>query len=161
MPYASETPLAQYDPAHSAAELRRILASRTPALKALTESDAATVVTTHWSRKQVLGHLIDSAGNNLQRFVRLQLQPSLELPGYEPDGWVRVQHFTQRSWTDLIALWSALNEHLAHVIQNVDRAALGRIWQHEGHPWTLAFIIEDYIGHIEYHMRQIFQEPAH
>ena len=158
MPYTTETPLHQYDPAHSAAALRQILAHRMPALRLLTEADAAAIVTTRWSRKEVLGHLIDSAGNNLQRFVRLQLQPSLELPGYEPDGWVRVQHHTARPWPELVALWSALNEHLAHVIQNVDRAALGRIWNHDGELLTLAFIIEDYVGHIEYHMRQIFRE---
>ena len=44
-----------------------------------------------WSRKQVLGHLIDSASNNHQRFVRAALRGSLDFPGYDQDGFVRVQ----------------------------------------------------------------------
>ena len=46
-----------------------------------------------WSRKEILGHLIDSAVNNQARFVRAQLQDDLVFDGYDQDAWVRVQRY--------------------------------------------------------------------
>jgi len=108
-----------------------------------------------WSRKQILGHLIDSAANNHQRFVRLQLEPVLVLPGYEQEGWVRVQYAQERTWAELVEFWASYNLHLAHVIERIDPATLGHVWEHEGENWTLGFIVEDYIAHLQHHLRQI------
>src|SRR5260370_37560428 len=69
-----------------------------------------------WSRKQVIGHLIDSASNNHQRFVRAVLQESLDFPGYEQDGCVRVQARQEADWELLVSLWAAYNRYIAHVI---------------------------------------------
>lgn len=46
-----------------------------------------------WSVKEIVGHLIDSASNNLQRFVRLQVSDSLVFPDYsqDNDAWVSIQ----------------------------------------------------------------------
>jgi hypothetical protein len=46
-----------------------------------------------WSKKEILGHLIDSAANNHQRFVRAQGTPRLEFPGYEQEFWVATQAY--------------------------------------------------------------------
>lgn len=63
-------------------------------LRAIDEKDASLRPGPgKWSKKEILGHLIDSAANNHQRFVRLQLAQRLELPGYEQEGWVSVQHY--------------------------------------------------------------------
>jgi hypothetical protein len=35
------------------------------------------------SKKEILGHLIDSAANNHQRFVRLQKEETLVMPSYQ------------------------------------------------------------------------------
>ena len=41
-----------------------------------------------WTLKEMVAHLIDSASNNHQRFVRLQIGHEISFPGYEacPDN---------------------------------------------------------------------------
>src|SRR5688572_1880475 len=75
-----------------------------------------------WSPKQVIGHLIDSAANNHQRFVRAQETSALQLPGYQQDHWVRSQRYEARPWDELTALWHGYNRHLAHVIGHIPEA---------------------------------------
>lgn len=109
-----------------------------------------------WSRKQVLGHLIDSASNNHQRFVRAALQPSLELPGYDQDGCVSVQAVQEASWALLVALWGEYNRYLAHVIAHLPGGKLETICRiGANEPVTLRFIAEDYLQHMLHHLRQI------
>lgn len=109
-----------------------------------------------WSKKELLGHLIDSASNNHQRFVRLQLADDLRLPKYEQEGWVRVQGYQTADWISLIALWRAYNLHLARLIRDAAPDAL----QHtcrvgDGEPVTLQFLMEDYVAHLEHHLLQL------
>jgi len=109
-----------------------------------------------WSRKQVIGHLIDSASNNHQRFVRAALQGSLEFPGYDQDGCVRVQAVQDASWQLLLELWTSYNLYLAHVIAHLAASqhdATCKIGEHE--PVTLRFLAEDYLTHLLHHLRQI------
>src|SRR5882757_6413333 len=68
-----------------------------------------------WTKKELVGHLIDSASNNHQRFVRGQLDAGQNFPRYEQEGWVRVQNYQAARWPDLIELWRAYNTHLLHV----------------------------------------------
>src|ERR1700680_2736338 len=68
-----------------------------------------------WTRKEVLGHLIDSASNNHQRFVRGQIAAGQEFPDYDQEPWVRIQNYQAARWHDLIDLWRAYNAHLLHV----------------------------------------------
>src|SRR5216683_2259908 len=108
------------------------------------------------SRKQLLGHLIDSASNNHQRFVRASLQTSLEIPRYEQDGFVRVQAVEEANWTLLVSLWADYNRYLAHVIAHLPASKLQtlcRIGSNE--PVTLEFLAEDYLRHMLHHLRQI------
>lgn len=107
-----------------------------------------------WSRKQLIGHLIDSAANNHQRFVRLILQNSVELPGYEQARWVEAQDYNSRPWSELLSLWAAYNEHLAHVIAAVPESALGHTCRIDaGEPVTLEFLMRDYLRHLKHHLR--------
>jgi hypothetical protein len=109
-----------------------------------------------WSRKQVIGHLIDSASNNHQRFVRAAIQNSLEFPGYQQDESVRVQGIQNADWALLITLWSAYNRYLAHVIAHLPPAKLEtpcRIG--DDPPVTLSFLATDYLAHLLHHLRQI------
>ena len=120
------------------------------------ESSEKPVLPGGWSRKQVLGHLLDSATNNHQRFIRAALQDSLEFPGYDQDGWVRVQAVHELPWLTLIALWSSYNRYLAHVIVHLPAAKLDvacRIGSNE--PVTLSFLVEDYVRHLAHHLAQI------
>ncbi len=72
-----------------------------------------------WVRKEILGHLIDSAVNNHQRFVRAQIASPLVGPGYDQEAWVSLHRYRERPWADLVVLWAALNGHLAAVIEAV------------------------------------------
>ena len=114
-----------------------------------------------WSQKEILGHLIDSAANNHQRFVRLQLTPRIDLPGYQQDDWVRLNHYQDRRWQDTIDLWQMYNTHLATVIRHVDPKALKNVWHTpSGEEVDLEFIIRDYVVHMLHHLDQIFANPG-
>ena len=142
------------------ASLRHEVEGALPRLHALPGPRAAAPLAhMKWSPKQVLGHLIDSAANNHQRFVRVQAGPDLTLPGYEQDHWVNSQHYNDRSWADIIELWSAYNRHLAHVITHIPEAK-GNVLCTIGYgePVTLRFVALDYVGHIQHHLHQIFHQ---
>jgi DinB superfamily len=109
-----------------------------------------------WSPKQTIGHLIDSAANNHQRFVRMQVLKHLELEGYDGDAWVKLERYDQRSWREIVGLWESYNRHLAHLIRCVDPGALRHTWKSpEGNIVDLEFVIRDYLVHMQHHLDQI------
>lgn len=139
-----------------ASELDHVLENSAAGLLAISEESAGRPPAANkWSRKEILGHLIDSAANNHQRFVRLQLDESLVLPSYEQNGWVRSQNYAGREWRDLVELWLAYNRHLVHVIRHADANAARHIWKAAGGDTTLEFLIKDYLGHLRHHLAQI------
>jgi hypothetical protein len=114
-----------------------------------------------WSRKQVLGHLVDSALNNLHRFVRAQQVDELVFPGYEQRSWVDAGGYQDRPWESVVDLWSALNAHVAHVVARLPAERLGtpcRIG--DGPPVTLEFIARDYVKHLRHHLEQVLDPEA-
>ena len=128
-----------------------------PRLRTFDESESTKpILSGGWSRKQVIGHLIDSASNNYQRFVRASLQTSLDFPGYDQDGSVRVQEIQRVDWLLLVALWAAYNRYLAHVIAQLPASKLETICRiGSGEPVTLAFLAIDYVTHLTHHLGQI------
>jgi len=109
-----------------------------------------------WSKKEILGHLIDSATNNHQRFVRMQLTAHLELPGYDQEEWVRLQHYQDRSWREIIDMWQVYNTQLVEVIRNIDPKALRNTWRApDGKDVDLEFVVRDYLVHMRHHLDQI------
>ncbi|MGC2257168.1 MAG: DinB family protein [Candidatus Sulfotelmatobacter sp.] len=109
-----------------------------------------------WSRKQVIGHLIDSASNNHQRFVRAALQTSLEFPGYDQNGNVSIQATQEVDWLLLVSLWAAYNRYLAHVIAHLPDSKLQTVCRiGAGEPVTLAFLASDYVTHLVHHLEQV------
>jgi len=138
-------------------KLVRVVRSAEAILLQVPEAESSKpVLSGGWSRKQVLGHLIDSASNNHQRFVRAALQTSLDFPGYDQDGCVRVQAVEEADWTLLVSLWAGYNRYLAHVIAHLPASKLEtlcRIGLDE--PVTLRFLAEDYLRHLLHHLGQI------
>ncbi len=109
-----------------------------------------------WSRKQVLGHLIDSASNNHQRFVRALLQDELTWPGYDQGGCVRAQRYQEARWEDLVDLWTSYNRFLAHVLAGVPESKLATVCHiGDSAPVTLEELAIDYLRHMEHHLEQI------
>ena len=127
-----------------------------PHLSAISE-EAASIKPSpgKWSKKEILGHLIDSAANNHQRFMRLQLQPEISLPGYDQDNWVRLNRYQHKPWAEIVALWSAYNRHLVSVIESLDHSTLGHVWHASDGDVTLEFIATDYVRHLKHHLAQI------
>ena len=138
-------------------ELLRAVETGEAKLRKINDPEAAKpVLPGGWSRKQVLGHLIDSASNNHQRFVRAALQPSLDFPGYDQDGNIRVQAPQEADWKLLVSLWAAYNRYLAHVIARLPAAKLETVCRiGSGEPVTLGFLATDYVRHLLHHLKQV------
>jgi hypothetical protein len=128
-----------------------------PRLRAIGDVESASpVLNGGWSRKQVLGHLIDSASNNHQRFVRAAQQDTLEFPAYDQAGNVRIQAPQEADWVLLITLWAAYNRYLAHIVSRLPESKLDTVCRiGSGKPATLFFVAEDYLAHLLHHLRQI------
>lgn len=145
-----------------AATLAALVNEVAPVLRAFTEDDVSRLcIAGGWSRKQILGHLIDSASNNHQRFVRALLAPELDGPGYDQSGCVRVERFAEADWTMLVDVWSSYNRLLAHILRGVPDSKLAtpcRIG--EAPAITLEELAIDYVRHLEHHLNQIRSAAA-
>jgi hypothetical protein len=134
----------------------------------LTDAESARhPASAKWSPREVIGHLIDSASNNHQRFVRAASQDDLVFPGYDQDRWVDLQDYQNTPWRDLVSLWAAFNRHIARVMaaipepvcsrprarHNLDEIAWRPVSATE--PTTLDYFMKDYVEHLEHHLRQI------
>jgi len=139
-----------------AADLRAAIARAESQLSAIPAAIAAqSLAPGKWSIQQTVGHLIDSAANNHQRLIRLQLTPELTFPGYQQDDWVRLQRYDLLPWPEVLALFVTHNRHFAHTIEHADPATFTHIWLFEGERLTLGFILVDYLGHLDHHLRQL------
>jgi hypothetical protein len=150
-------------------DFRRTIDHAAARLLLIPEANSATPPAEgKWSPKQIIGHLIDSAAHNHQRFVRAQFGDDLVFPGYEQAAWVEVQRYNDEPWSQLVELWRHYNLHLAHVMSNIPvevrtkartRHNLDLIaWQtvSTSEPVTLEYFLQDYVAHLQHHLNQIF-----
>lgn len=153
--YTRATDLAALDPAELSEHLASTLRDAVPWLVTLSNADASIPEREgKWCAKEVIGHLIDSATNNLARIVRMQIAPE-NMPGYAQESWVRIQHYREREWAEVLAFWFALNEHIVWTIRHIDPRSLRNQATVAGNPITLGFLIEDYIAHMQHHLRNL------
>jgi len=126
-------------------------------LESIPETKAATKPQPNkWSSKEIIGHLIDSASNNHQRFVRAALQRELTFPGYDQEALVTLVRPNDASWDLLLRLWESYNRYLAHVISHLPESVADVSCAiAKNPPATLRFIAEDYVGHLKHHLNQI------
>jgi hypothetical protein len=138
-------------------ELSRLVDAAEASLLQIAEADSgAPLRPGGWSRKQVIGHLIDSASNNHQRFARDAIQGSLEVTGHDQEGCVRVQAVQEMPWPALIALWASYNRYLAHTLAQISEDSLQASCRIGGNPpVTLQFLAEDYLVHLIHHLEQV------
>lgn len=150
--------------------LKNIIAEATPQLLLLTDTETfSKPAPEKWSKKEILGHLIDSAANNHQRFVRGQSKEDMIFSGYAQAEWVKIQHYQSKSWKDIVELWAAYNLQIAHIIHYMPDAIRFRaISQHNLHKIAfrtvpeqestcLEYFMVDYVGHVEHHLKQILK----
>ena len=152
-------------------KLRESVRRGTDGLQSISSVQSATKPAPgRWSPREIVGHLIDSASNNHQRFVRSQFHDELVFLGYDQDAWVSAQPYQEAEWTDLIELWKAYNNHLADVMEAIPEEVRSRprhvhnlhqiAWETvPGNETTsLDYFMEDYVHHLEHHLKQIFGE---
>lgn len=137
--------------------LEKILAGWPTHFGAISEEKASDKVNSaKWSKKEILGHLVDSAFNNCRRFVLLRKADNVALEKYEQDFWVEAQHYNERNWEELIGLWTLVNLHLLHLVRNCPRESLAHKGLFPGNDAkSLRWLIDDYIDHLEHHYKQI------
>jgi predicted RNA-binding protein with PUA domain len=110
---------------------------------------------TKWSKKEILGHLIDSAANNHHRFVRVQYEDNPTI-AYEQSKWVAIQNYKLASVEKLVNLWATYNIHLADIISAIPEEKHNNTCDiKKEKPVTLIWIVEDYIKHTNHHLAQI------
>lgn len=110
-----------------------------------------------WSKKEILGHLCDSAMSNIRRFVVTQYQQNQKIV-YDPDEWVACQGYQQAAASEVIAFWKLLNLQAARTMELIPAEKLARTCdtgQESEALNSLAFLVDDYIVHMEHHLRQI------
>ena len=111
-----------------------------------------------WSRKQIFGHLVDSASNNHQRFVRASIDGHYTGPNYQQNEWNKAGAYQDFNWEKLQSLWLAYNALLVHVIERIpEERAQSSCTIGAGDPVTLQYIAQDYVDHLKHHLAQIFQ----
>jgi DinB superfamily len=119
-----------------------------------------------WSKKEILGHLCDSAANNLSRFIRAQFEEQpFAVVSYEQDEWVRANNYRKMETEDILTYWVTLNRQIVHIVKNISddklavECSLGNAaFRDDGKTKTLLWLIEDYLVHMEYHLKQITGE---
>ena len=113
-----------------------------------------------WSKKQVLGHLVDSAQNNIRRFIVAQYEDTPVI-GYNQDKWVELTDYEHYPTRDLISLWILLNRHIVRVLRSFPPGAANRkCFMGNSQPHTLEWVAADYCNHLLHHLHQILELDA-
>lgn len=111
-----------------------------------------------WSKKEVLGHLIDSAQNNLRRFICGQYETTPQKIVYSQNDWVGLNGYQQAESQEIIALWALLNKRIASILQQMPPSAyvkLSDTGKNAIETHTLEFLAVDYVKHLKHHLNQI------
>ena len=148
-------------PKHLAVVLQQTIDRELPLLQALTEEQALVPGKTApgkadgWSRKEELGHLIDSAANNHIRFVLATIDTEFRGPGYAQDKWVDAHGYRELPWSMLVEFWYRYNVLLAHVVERIPEEHLNNRCVIGWGVVSLRFVIEDYVLHMQHHLDHI------
>jgi len=112
-----------------------------------------------WSKKEILGHLCDSAVNNQQRFIRSQsVQDVYTVVKYDPDDWVKANGYQHATKDEIINLWVSLNKQMIHIVSNIPGDKLQTACDiGDSEQVTLEWLVNDYLDHMEHHLKQVFE----
>ena len=106
-----------------------------------------------WTLKEMTAHLIDSASNNHQRIIRLQLSPRVVFPSYDTDEWKDATKINGYDFGELARFWKGYNYYLLHLVGGIDGGCLNNVWEADGQELTLKCVVEGYFeSHIPQHI---------
>ena len=106
-----------------------------------------------WSKKEILGHLIDSAQTNIRRIVIAQYEDNPTIL-YKQNEWVSISGYQHYADKDLIELWALINKHYCHILKNVPPGMVKRICTTQAEH-TLEWLAADYVIHLKHHMHVV------
>jgi hypothetical protein len=134
--------------------LEKIISDYAPSLKQLKENIASQRTDAgKWSKKEIIGHLIDSAQNNIRRFIVAQYEDK-PLVVYAQDHWVTAADYQNYPLPDLIYLWVLLNKHMIRILQNIPPEMQEKeVHSEELH--SIEWLAADYIPHLLHHLHQV------
>lgn len=144
--------------AQLSAELLSLVDEYTDAFNQISETTWINKPTIKWSKKEILGHLVDSAQSNSRRFVVAQYEESPYIV-YDQDKWVSLTNYQQYDTKALISFWALMNKHIAHVWKNMPAGNEKRICRTQD-LHSIEWLASDYILHLKHHVHQILdREP--
>jgi hypothetical protein len=114
-----------------------------------------------WLRKELLGHLVDSACVNHVRFVFAATQGSYDGPSYDQNAWVSLQGYSRMPWAAILDQWRMRNTWIAETVTNLPAESLSAVCKiGDNAPMRLDELIRDYLRHLEHHVAQLVQVQA-
>lgn len=111
-----------------------------------------------WSKKEILGHLIDSALSNSRRFIVAQYEDNPHIV-YAQEYWVQASGYQQYEGAALIQLWVLINKHICRILENIPGHLSGRTCMTQD-LHTIEWLAEDYVRHLKHHMHVILDVEA-
>lgn len=110
-----------------------------------------------WSKKEILGHLVDSAINNLQRFTEIQFSDKpFQIYRYHQAELVQANAYQEAEIDEYLPLWVQLNKRIIQIMRLQTKRTLSfEILLYEGEKSDLKFLMTDYVDHMEHHVKQI------
>ena len=112
-----------------------------------------------WSKKQVLGHLCDSAINNYMRIMNLMItNGNCILQAYAQNEWVINGAYQNRKWNSIIYLWTTLNYSFISLVENAPKESWHLFGTYKGDPQSFEFLVTDYVEHMKHHFNQIIAD---
>ncbi|MGQ0737763.1 MAG: DinB family protein [Bacteroidota bacterium] len=144
----------------TASQLEQLINQHLPALQKISEEGYSAKPAPHkWSKKEILGHLIDSAQTNIRRFVKAQYEENPFIK-YNQDKWVAINNYQQWETKDIIDLWYLLNKQVCHILNATPEAMYQRTCQTEA-LHSLEWLAADYVKHLLHHLHVVLElEPA-
>jgi hypothetical protein len=137
-------------------KLKKVVAGAPSLLMAISADEASRQSAVgKWSKKQELGHLVDSACNNHQRIVRAQVEQQPSLAGYDGDQWVALHNYQAMDWSEIIDCWRVMNQQLIRAASVISPQTSNRKLTLAGNPITLGVLVDDYVDHLQHHLRHI------
>ena len=139
-------------------DIKSVLDAMEPSLRAISDVEfSAKPRQDKWSKKEVIGHLIDSAQNNLRRFISARTEDRPKI-FYEQDFWVSANGYQTASKNDVIMLWRLLNERICAVLAAMPPSSYGTLCdtgKGESQYKSLEWLAADYVRHMKHHMNQV------